>query len=173
MGALVSIFVLCMLHTSWYMVADVWNRRDPFLHKMWWGSWGQLGCECTNRQMLGEEKLVIFQTWALWGVSCKYTFISYLFLSVVCVTLIFTLYALHYIERYTNVALKKKIIHWVGLGIFLELVWHMFQQLSNAIGCRIGRNPGRLPCIPVLPNIHGSFLTALTICYIYFLMGLL
>lgn len=36
----------------------------------------------------------------------------------------------------------------------------MFQQLSKGIGCRIRNNLGRLPCVPVLPNIHGSFLTA-------------
>lgn len=43
------------------------------------GLWGQLVCECTNGQVLGEEKLVICQRLKLFGVSYKNTSIADLF----------------------------------------------------------------------------------------------
>lgn len=106
MWALVCIFVLCMLLTSWYMIPCVWTHRDPFLNKMmWWGSWGQLEYECTNGQALEEKVVYLSKTWALWSVSCKYTFITYLFCTFYqfCVFFSLPFNILYIIEKDTQI----------------------------------------------------------------------
>lgn len=134
MWALVSILVLCMLHTSSYMIAHVWTHRDPFLNKIWWGSGGSW---CVNVQM---DKYLEKKSWLfikdLSSLGCVLQihthYVSFLyFLSVLCINFISTKYALHYRERCTNVALKREIIYWDGLRMFQELATSQRHKRQN------------------------------------------
>lgn len=98
MWALVCIFVLCMLLTSWYMIPCVWTHRDPFLNKMWWGSWGQLEYECTNGRAL-EEELVICQRLELFEVCLANTHP----LPIFCVLISLLFNILYIIEKDTQI----------------------------------------------------------------------
>lgn len=124
MRALVSIFVLCMLHTSWYMIAHVWTHRDPFLNqKLWWGSGGSWGVNVQTEKYLEKKSWLFVKDFSSLGcvLQVHIHYLSFLyFLSVLCINFISTEYALHYRERYTNIALKREIIHWDGPRIFQE-----------------------------------------------------